>query len=83
MKPGTWLDDEIINFYGSLMQKRSDAGEDGMPRIHYFNSFFYGKMAEKGYNKLLARWTKKVSPGVGIGLFTKKIQYREKALRKE
>jgi sentrin-specific protease 1 len=60
LKPNTWLDDEIMNAYGGLIQQRAEA-DDSLPSLHYLNSFFYQKMTTTGYNKMLARWTKKVS----------------------
>jgi len=63
LRPSTWLDDEVINFYGSMIQSRADNdAEDGKPvtKLHYFNTFFYKKMSEDGYTKMLSRWTKKV-----------------------
>ncbi len=68
LEPGTWLDDEVINFYGALIQKRADedlvTGKDGkkVPRrkVHFLNSFLFAKMLKDGYTNALARWTKKV-----------------------
>jgi sentrin-specific protease 1 len=63
------LNDEIINFYGALVQKRADetfetvdgkSPKKKIRDIHFFNSFFYAKL-QQGYEKSrLARWTKKV-----------------------
>jgi sentrin-specific protease 1 len=69
LEPNKWLNDEVINFYGALIQKRADEDmittSDGKQKkrrdIHYFNSFFYEKLERGGYEKSrLARWTKKV-----------------------
>ena len=69
LEPNKWLNDEVINFYGALIQKRADEDmittSDGKQKkrrdIHYFNSFFYEKLERDGYEKSrLARWTKKV-----------------------
>jgi sentrin-specific protease 1 len=74
LKPGAWLNDEIINFYGQLILERSEAhpknkgvkngarSEKSMVlNVHYFNSFFFEKLASEGYEKArLAKWTKKV-----------------------
>jgi sentrin-specific protease 1 len=74
LKPGTWLNDEIVNFYGQLILERSDAYprnkgmKNGARRekhpilnVHYFNSFFFEKLSQEGYDKArLAKWTKKV-----------------------
>lgn len=61
LRDAQWLDDEIMNAYVALLQMRSDAADSKHPKVHVFNSFFYGKMAKDGYNRMLARWTKKVS----------------------
>ncbi len=74
LKPYTWLNDEIVNFYGQLILERSEANprNKGMTNgtrsekntilnVHYFNSFFFEKLSQEGYEKArLAKWTKKV-----------------------
>jgi sentrin-specific protease 1 len=74
LRPGTWLNDEIINFYGQLILERSTShprntsvkngarSEKGsILNVHYFNSFFFEKLVREGYQKArLAKWTKKV-----------------------
>ena len=73
LKPGTWLNDEIINFYGQLILERSEAHpnkgvkngarseKNTILNVHYFNSFFFEKLSQEGYEKArLAKWTKKV-----------------------
>jgi sentrin-specific protease 1 len=58
--PKKWLNDEIINFYGALLMERAE--KEGKRKIHFFNSFFFSKMAKDGYEKSkIGRWTKKVS----------------------
>ncbi|WVW81658.1 hypothetical protein I302_103653 [Kwoniella bestiolae CBS 10118] len=57
LKNGTWLDDEIMNFYIALMDER--AKEKGNLKLHAFNSFFYQRLSEKGYSAV-KRWTKKI-----------------------
>ncbi|WWD05966.1 hypothetical protein V865_004051 [Kwoniella europaea PYCC6329] len=57
LKNGTWLDDEIMNFYGALMVER--ANQVGTLKVHAFNSFFYQRISETGYSAV-KRWTKKV-----------------------
>ncbi|KAI0034931.1 hypothetical protein K488DRAFT_76942 [Vararia minispora EC-137] len=78
LRPGQWLNDEIINFYGALILARSDArksqsngalangnghadkGKGKVLDCHYFNSFFWTKMVNEGYEKSrLNKWTKK------------------------
>ncbi|KAI0005461.1 hypothetical protein BJV74DRAFT_875392 [Russula compacta] len=73
LKPGTWLNDEIVNFYGQLILERSEANprnkgirngarseKNAILNVHYFNSFFFEKLSQEGYEKArLAKWTKK------------------------
>lgn len=74
LRPGQWLNDEIINFYGSMILARSEESKEnpvpngvvpgkGKPlNVHYFNTFFWSKLSGEGYDKArLAKWTKKVS----------------------
>eukprot|EP00644_Phytophthora_capsici_P002838 jgi/Phyca11/125005/e_gw1.55.32.1 len=62
--PATWLNDEVINFYFQMMSDRDAAlVEAGVlsKRSHFFNSFFYTKVSENGYNFVnVRRWTRKV-----------------------
>ncbi|KAJ3351336.1 SUMO1 sentrin specific peptidase 1 [Entophlyctis luteolus] len=57
LSPGTWLNDEIINFYGQMIMERSKRSQK-YPKIHYFNTFFYTTLLEHGYDRV-RRWTKK------------------------
>lgn len=74
LRPGQWLNDEIINFYGAMILERANAKENHNPKtngalngkgkkpmkVHYFSTFFWPKLNE-GYEKSkLNRWTKKV-----------------------
>lgn len=67
LKPGQWLNDEIINFYGQLIVERAseavEAKENEKGKIlnaHYLSSFFWTKL-QSGYEKgRLAKWTKKL-----------------------
>lgn len=59
---GKWLNDEIINMYGSMIMDRNNKQPDKYPRVHMFNTFFYSHLRDngaKGYDKV-KRWTKKV-----------------------
>lgn len=74
LRPGQWLNDEIINFYGQMIQCRAEEskenkenpGHGGVGRkkplnAHYFSTFFWTKLKEVGYEKgRLGKWTKKV-----------------------
>lgn len=55
MGPGKWLNDECINTYMKILQKRAD---DSKQKVYLFNTFFYPKLLE-GYSKV-ERWTRRV-----------------------
>ncbi|KIM84540.1 hypothetical protein PILCRDRAFT_818108 [Piloderma croceum F 1598] len=70
--PVQWVNDEIINFYGSMILARAEASKEnpapngaapgeGKPlNAHYFSTFFWSKLKGEGYEKArLAKWTKK------------------------
>ena len=55
---------QVINFWFQLLQESSaasvDSGKIEKP-CHFFNSFFYSKVSENGYNyRNVRRWTRKV-----------------------
>lgn len=52
-----WLNDEIINAYLSLIVMRGK--EPKRRKVYAFNTFFYPKVRESGYNSV-KRWTRKV-----------------------
>ncbi|KAI9136588.1 hypothetical protein BKA69DRAFT_1103189 [Paraphysoderma sedebokerense] len=58
LKDCTWLNDEVINFYGQLILQRSNSQPEVYPKLHFFNSFFYTSLRDVGYAKV-RRWTKK------------------------
>ena len=74
LRPGKWLNDEVINFYGQLIQQRSndaDAenarakhGPCAFWRVHVFSSFFWQNLTTRGYAGV-RRWSRRVD------LFTK------------
>ena len=55
LKPGTWLNDEVINFYGEMMMQEGGS-------VHSFSTFFMIRLYEnENYTfKNVAKWTKKV-----------------------
>jgi sentrin-specific protease 1 len=68
LRPGQWLNDEIINFYGALITARAEEKDKkesprGKPlSVHCFTTFFWPKLCDDGYEQgRLAKWTKKVS----------------------
>lgn len=59
LRPGEWLNDEVINFYYKLLQERSKSKKEG-PKCWFPNSFFWTKLSgnTKEYNfKEVRRWT--------------------------
>jgi Ulp1 family protease len=65
LKPGRYLSDEIINFYGALLQHLSALDDDAtcarVKPLHFFNSFLFRKL-EDGHD--CARWTINKQQGV-------------------
>lgn len=63
LKPYTWLNDEVINFYMCMLQERDLKLSNNNPdrkTSFYFNSFFIAKLLEGGvYNySNIKRWSK-------------------------
>ncbi|KAH8923488.1 cysteine proteinase [Atractiella rhizophila] len=64
--PGQWLNDEVVNFYGSLVMSRSrgsinkSGAEKDYYDVHVYSSFFYSKLTSKAGYDGVRRWTKKV-----------------------
>ena len=79
LKPGTWLNDEVINYFlKNCLAKRDEklcASQPGQKRSHFFNSFFVQTMFDEKNNNMnvrgkynyknVRRWGKKV-PGKDI-----------------
>lgn len=67
LRPAQWLNDEIINFYGAMInaraegQKENGSGRGKVLKAFYLSTFFWHKLVTDGYEKgRLAKWTKKV-----------------------
>ncbi|RDB29604.1 Sentrin-specific protease 1 [Hypsizygus marmoreus] len=68
LRPGQWLNDEIINFYGAMILRQSQGCKENPPKhgksllnAHCFLSFFWSKLKDQGYEKgRLAKWTKAI-----------------------
>lgn len=69
LRPGTWLSDEVIHYYFSLLRQRDKekCESTGGRRSWFFKSFFFTKLLEGGtyQYKNVKRWSKKV-PGKDI-----------------
>lgn len=64
LRDGAWLNDEVINFYMSMLQERDDRlcqEQPGRKSSHFFNSFFLSKLLERDSYTFsnVRRWTKK------------------------
>ena len=76
LQKGEWLNDEIINYYLSMVKERSlhpakvtnkknpsSNSTKPLPRIFAFNTFFYSLLSSRGYAGV-RRWTKKAKINV-------------------
>lgn len=60
LKGLNWLNDEIINFYMSLICERSTSENSPFEnKVYAFSTFFYPKLVKDGYSSL-KRWTRKI-----------------------
>lgn len=60
MRPDTWLNDEVINFYLSMIVDRSLKAHPNEPqKILAHSTFFFPKL-EGGGHKAVSRWAKRL-----------------------
>ncbi|CAI9118818.1 OLC1v1020441C2 [Oldenlandia corymbosa var. corymbosa] len=60
LRPGAWLNDEVINLYFELLKEREKREPQKFLKCHFFNTFFYKKLTSGrgGYNyQSVRRWT--------------------------
>lgn len=60
LRPGGWLNDEIVNVYFELLKEREKREPMKFLKCHFFNTFFYKKLigGKSGYDyKSVRRWT--------------------------
>ncbi|KAL3626518.1 hypothetical protein CASFOL_030067 [Castilleja foliolosa] len=60
LKPGAWLNDEVINVYLELLKEREKREPEKFLKCHFFTTFFYKKLisGRGGYNfQSVRRWT--------------------------
>ncbi|KAL6571582.1 hypothetical protein OROHE_003225 [Orobanche hederae] len=60
LRPGAWLNDEVINLYLALLKEREQRDPQKFLKCHFFNTFFYKKLISgvDGYNfQAVRRWT--------------------------
>ncbi|EFA81103.1 sentrin/SUMO-specific protease [Heterostelium album PN500] len=61
LKPGGWLNDEIINFYMELLKKRQEDNKNRYLNCHFFSSFFYQFLCNNNNTysyQRVKKWTK-------------------------
>ncbi|XP_043661122.1 uncharacterized protein LOC122625198 [Drosophila teissieri] len=56
---GEWLNDEVINFYMSLLTERSEKRAGELPATYAMNTFFVPRLLQAGHAGV-KRWTRKV-----------------------
>ncbi|XP_017050781.1 uncharacterized protein LOC108094613 [Drosophila ficusphila] len=54
-----WLNDEVINFYMSLITERSEKRRGELPNAYAMNTFFVPRLLQNGHAGV-KRWTRKV-----------------------
>ncbi|CAK9328988.1 unnamed protein product [Citrullus colocynthis] len=59
LRPGAWLNDEVINLYLELLKERERREPEKYLKCHFFNTFFYKKLnGRNGYDyRSVKRWT--------------------------
>lgn len=60
LRPGAWLNDEVINVYLELLKEREKREPQKFLKCHFFSTFFYKKLisGRGGYNfQSVRRWT--------------------------
>lgn len=60
LRPGAWLNDEVINVYLELLKEREKREPKKFLKCHFFNTFFYKKLigGRNGYDfRSVKRWT--------------------------
>ncbi|KAH0448192.1 hypothetical protein IEQ34_021992 [Dendrobium chrysotoxum] len=66
LRPGAWLNDEVINLYLELLKERERREPEKFLKCHFFNTFFFEKLTngKNGYDfKAVRRWTTKKKLG--------------------
>lgn len=59
MLGSSWLNDEVINFYMSLLTERSELRAGELPSVYAMNTFFVPRLLQNGHGGV-KRWTRKV-----------------------
>ncbi|XP_045791698.1 ubiquitin-like-specific protease 1A [Trifolium pratense] len=62
LKPGGWLNDEVINLYLCLFKEREEREPQKFLKCHFFSTYFYAKISGiEGYDyNSVSKWTDKI-----------------------
>ncbi|XP_030460073.1 ubiquitin-like-specific protease ESD4 [Syzygium oleosum] len=69
LRPGAWLNDEVINLYLELLKEREKRNPQKFLKCHFFNTFFYKKLTSgrSGYDyNAVRRWTTQKKLGYSL-----------------
>ncbi|XP_027329293.1 ubiquitin-like-specific protease ESD4 [Abrus precatorius] len=69
LRPGAWLNDEVINLYLELLKERERREPQKFLNCHFFNTFFYKRLTsgKNGYDfQSVRRWTSQRKLGYGL-----------------
>ncbi|KAK7387910.1 hypothetical protein VNO78_22708 [Psophocarpus tetragonolobus] len=69
LRPGAWLNDEVINLYLELLKERERREPQKFLKCHFFSTFFYKRLisGKNGYDfKSVRRWTSQKKLGYGL-----------------
>ncbi|OMO53672.1 Peptidase C48, SUMO/Sentrin/Ubl1 [Corchorus capsularis] len=69
LRPGQWLNDEVINLYLELLKERENREPGKFLKCHFFNTFFYKKLVspDGSYNyRAVKRWTSQKKLGYSL-----------------
>ncbi|XP_076900958.1 ubiquitin-like-specific protease ESD4 [Bidens hawaiensis] len=69
LRPGAWLNDEVINVYLELLKEREKKEPKKFLKCHFHNTFFYKKLisGKTGYDyKSVRRWTTQKKLGYSL-----------------
>lgn len=69
LKPGVWLNDDVINLYLELLKERELCQPEKFLKCHFFSTFFFNKLYKDThtYNfKAVSRWTTQKKLGYNL-----------------
>lgn len=58
LRDGQWLNDNVIDFYLSMITERSTKSNGKLPKSFAFSTHFFSTLSSRGYNGV-ARWAKR------------------------